>query len=174
MATDTTKTIDSKSILTKLTQGFQTAATKRGGKSGFTLIQRDKRTLAMASVRKDGAIKLEGNRIGKTLRVETAAEIASARKAMEAVAKANASKPTPKPKAASKKEPTAADAAAGSDPVTKARVAKAQAATGVKFVAPSGKRARTATTRALRSSRDGDAQGSERRGPGNRPSRFAL
>ncbi len=141
MATDTTKAIDSKSILTKLTQGFQTAATKRGGKSGFTLIQRDKRTLAMASVRKDGAIKLEGNRIGKTLRVETAAEIASARKAMEAVAKANASKPTPKPKAAGKKEPTAADAAAGSDPVAKARVAAAR--TGVKVVAPSGKRARS-------------------------------
>jgi hypothetical protein len=141
----TTKTIDSKSVMSKLTKGFETKATMRGGKSGFTLIQRGKRTLAMASVRNDGAIKLEGNRIGKSLRIETAAEIASARKAMEAVAKANAAKA--KPKASGKKEPTAADAAAGSDAVTKARVAKAQAATGVKVVAPSDKRARSRSSR---------------------------
>ncbi|MGH2922394.1 MAG: hypothetical protein ACRDKU_10045 [Gaiellaceae bacterium] len=123
--TEAKPTIDGKAILTKLAAGFQTKATKRGGKPGFTLIQKEDRTIAMASIRKDGAIKLEGSRIGKTLRVETASEIASARKVMEGVVKANAAK-----KASG---PTAADARSAETAVTKARVAAAS----------SGGRART-------------------------------
>lgn len=50
MAKDTQK-VDGAKLLKELTAAFDTKDTKRGGKSGYVLIQHDGRTLAMASVK---------------------------------------------------------------------------------------------------------------------------
>jgi len=125
----TTK-IDGAKLMKALVAGFKTEATKRGGKSGFVLVKdkTSKRTLAMASLRADGAVKLEGQRLSSTLRLESAADVAKAIKQLDAIAKENA----------------------GKTAITKARVEaiKAKQATGVKVVAPSGKRARSRSKRA--------------------------
>jgi hypothetical protein len=90
-AKDTQK-VDGAGLLKKLTAGFETKPTKRGGKSGFTLIQHSGRTLAMASVKNTGAVRLEGSRLDRNLTIIDAKGVAVGRKAMEAVRDANLAK----------------------------------------------------------------------------------
>jgi hypothetical protein len=76
--------IDGKKLLAAVTKGFQTKPTKRGGKTGFTLIQHEGRTLAMASIKKTGAVRLEGSRLDQSLTIIDAKGVTLGRKAMEA------------------------------------------------------------------------------------------
>src|SRR5919204_598177 len=98
MATKTQQKVDGRKLMADLTKGFKTKPTKRGGKSGFTLIQHDGRTLAMASIKNTGAVRLEGSRLDKNLTIIDAKGVALGRKAMGKIRDENAAKAKPKPK----------------------------------------------------------------------------
>jgi hypothetical protein len=86
------KKVDGAALIMKLTAGFETKPTKRGGKDGFVLVQHDGRTLAMASVKSTGAVRLEGARLDKNLTIIDAKSVALGRKAIEKVRDENLAK----------------------------------------------------------------------------------
>src|SRR5437763_1655940 len=106
---DKQQKVNGKALMADLTKGFKAKPTKRGGKSGFTLIQHDGRTLAMASIKNTGAVRLEGSRLDKNLTIIDAKGAVLGRKALEKVRDENASKAKPKAKAAPAKGKKVAD-----------------------------------------------------------------
>jgi hypothetical protein len=128
--------VDRAALLKKLTAGFDAKPTKRGGKDGFVLIQHDGRTLAMASVKNTGAVRLEGARLDKNLTIIDAKGVALGRKAIEKVRDENLAKAreAEAKKAKATKQP--ADGRPKGKSVPTKRVEQAKAAT------PAGKRAR--------------------------------
>jgi hypothetical protein len=142
MPAKATEKLDAAALLKKLTAGFETKPTKRGGKEGFVLVQHDGRTLAMASIKDTGALRLEGARLAKNMTIIDARGVEKGRRAIEAVRDENLAKAreAEAKKAKAAKQPTDAPK---SKSVAAKRVEQAKAKSGVQVVAPSSKRARS-------------------------------
>jgi hypothetical protein len=134
-----TQKIDGAKLLKALTAGFETKPTTRGGREGFVLIQHDGRTLAMASIKSTGAVRLEGARLEKNVTIINAKGVTAGRKAIENVRDENVAK-------AREREAKKAKATKQPSDRLKGKSVAARRVDQVKAKTPIGKRARSRST----------------------------
>jgi hypothetical protein len=135
-------TVDAKALMASIAKGFKLVPTPKvraGFKKGDQqLVQADGKTLGMLTLREKG-VRVEGHRLAKNITVTDAKGVAEARKLLEAVAQENERKV----KEREAKATTQPNRNAGKADTATAKARVAAARTGVKVVAPSGKRARS-------------------------------